>query len=41
MSVDIHRAHTADTFTTVVVEYDRFFTFIDKLLVQDIHHFQE
>lgn len=36
MSVDIKRAHSADSFAAVVVEYNRLFPFADQLFVEDI-----
>jgi hypothetical protein len=40
-TVDIKRAHTADTFTAVVVEYERLLAFFYELLVEDVEHFEE
>ena len=41
MTVDVHRAHTADTLAAVVIEGVRVFVLTDELLVEDIHHLQE
>ena len=41
MSVDVERAHAADTLATVVVENERLFAALDELLVQDVEHFEE
>ena len=41
MAVDVQRAHTADTFAAVVVEYYGFFTGFDKLLIEHIEHLEE
>ena len=41
MTVDVQRAHAADTFTAVVVEYYGFFALFDQLLVEHVEHFQE
>ena len=40
-TVDIERAHTADTFAAVVVEYERLLAFFYELLVEDVEHFEE
>ena len=41
MSVDIERAHTADTLAAIVVEHNRFFTLVDELLIEYVEHFEE
>jgi hypothetical protein len=41
MTVDVHRAHTTDTLTTVVVEGYWLLTCMDKVVVKDIHHLKE
>ena len=41
MTVDIKRAHTADTLAAVVIEHDRLFTFLDKALVENIESLEE
>ena len=41
MTVYIHRAHTADSLTAVVVEGDRILVLADQLLVQNVHHLKE
>lgn len=41
VTVDIQRAHAADTFAAVVVEYYGFFTGLDKLLIEHIEHLEE
>ena len=41
MSVDIEAAHSANAFAAIVVEYNRILSFVDQLLIQDIHHFEE
>ena len=41
MTVDIKRAHAADTLAAVVVEYNRLFAFFNELLVEHIKHFEE
>jgi hypothetical protein len=40
-SVDKEATHTADTFATIVVESYRLFSFVDELLVENVHHFKE
>jgi hypothetical protein len=40
-SVDEEATHTADAFAAVVVECYRLFSFVDELLVENIHHFKE
>ena len=41
MPIDVERAHTADPFTTVVVEDDGLLALADELFVQDVEHLQE
>ena len=41
VTVDVHRAHTTDTLTAVVIVGDRVFMLLYELLVQDINHLQE
>ena len=41
VSVDVERAHTADAFAAVAVEYYGFFAFLNELLVEHIEHFEE
>ena len=41
MSVDMQRAHTADTLAAVVVEGYRLLACMDKVVVENIHHFEE
>ncbi len=41
MSVDVQRAHTADTFTAVVVEYYGLFVVVDELFVKYVESFKE
>ncbi len=41
MTVDIERAHTADTFAAVVVEHDGFFALLYELLVEHVEHLKE
>ena len=40
-TVDVKRAHTADTLAAVVVEHERLLTSIDEFLVEDVEHLQE
>ena len=40
-TVDVERAHTADTLAAVVIEYEGLLTFVDELLVQDVEHLEE
>ena len=41
VTVDIERAHTADTLAAVVVEDERLLAFVDEFLVEDVEHLQE
>ena len=41
VTIDIERAHAADTFTAVAVEDYRFVAALNKLLVEHIEHFEE
>jgi hypothetical protein len=41
MTVDIKRAHTADTFAAVIIKYYRLLTLLHELLVEHIEHFEE
>ena len=41
VTVDVERAHAADTFTAVVIEYHGLFTFFYELLVEHVEHFKE
>ena len=41
MSVDVERAHTADTLAAVVVKDERLLVGLDELLVEDVQHLQE
>jgi hypothetical protein len=38
LAVDHQRAGTADPFSAVVIEHDRFLTFLDKPFIQDVKH---
>jgi hypothetical protein len=40
-AVDIQAAHPANTFPAVMIEYHRFFIFLNKALIQDIEHLQK
>ena len=41
VTVDVHRAHTADTLAAVMIVGHGVFVLCNKLLVQDINHLQE
>lgn len=41
MSVDIERAHAADTLAAVVVEHNRLLAFLDKSLVENVESLEE
>ena len=41
MTVDVHRTHTADTLAAVVVKCYWLLTLVDKVVVEDVHHFEE
>lgn len=41
VAVNVQRAHTADAFAAVVVEYYGFFTGFDKLLIEHVKHLEE
>lgn len=41
MTVDIKRAHAANTLTTVVVEDKRLLAVLYQLLVKDVQHLEE
>ena len=40
-TIDVQRAHTADTLAAVVVECHRLLAFVNKVIVQDIEHLEE
>jgi len=40
-TVDIQRAHTADTLAAVVIEHEGFLALVDEFLVQDVEHLEE
>src|SRR5690554_404189 len=40
-TVDVERAHATDAFAAVVVKSHRLFAFVDQLLIQNVHHFEE
>jgi len=41
LSVDVQRAHAADTLAAVVVEGHRLLALVDEIVVQDVEHFEE
>ncbi len=41
VAVDVERAHTADAFAAVAVEYYGFFALLNELLVEHVEHFEE
>ena len=41
VKINGQRAHTADSFTTIVIESHWVFSFVDQLLVKQVDHFQE
>ena len=41
VTVDVERAHAADTLATVVVEDERLLVLLDELLVENVEHLQE
>ncbi len=41
MAVDVERAHAADAFAAVIVEYHGIFSLVDELLVEHVEHFKE
>ena len=41
VTVDVHRAHTANTLTAVVIICNRIFVLCNELLVENINHLQE
>ena len=40
-TVDVERAHTADTLAAVMVEHEGLLAFVDEFLVQDVEHLEE
>ncbi|MNL73353.1 hypothetical protein D3C87_1988050 [compost metagenome] len=40
-TVDVHRTSATNTLTTVVIECDRLFSFMNQLLIQYVEHLQE
>ena len=40
-TIDVERAHTADTLAAVVVEHEGLLAFVNQFLVQDVKHLEE
>ncbi len=41
VTVDVERAHAADAFAAVAVEYDGLFVLFDELLIEHVEHFEK